>query len=102
MKTYHDDDDDQLSAEEARELLDAHAHEPEEEEVEIIFDIPRPHRDDRDPYGRTERQMLFDRTQTWDHDTHQSWKQQHPEFAAEYEQELQQHPNRYDSPEKHP
>jgi hypothetical protein len=33
---------DDIDAQTARELLDQHAHEPEEEEVEIIFDIARP------------------------------------------------------------
>jgi hypothetical protein len=34
-------DHDQIDADTARQLLDQHAHEPEEDELEIIFDMPR-------------------------------------------------------------
>jgi hypothetical protein len=81
-----------FDAETARELLNEHAHEPEEEEVEIICDMPRPDRDDRDPYGRIERRMLYELTGSWEREAHQQWKDTHPEFAAALEAERHAHP----------
>jgi len=44
MNNIFDDDDDEAAAI-ARELLAEHAHEPGEEEVEIILDMPGPQRE---------------------------------------------------------
>jgi hypothetical protein len=50
--------------------------------------FPHPKHDDRDPYGRIERQMLRDLCGSDDHDAREKYRQGRPEFAAEYEAEL--------------
>ena len=50
--------------------------------------FPHPKRDDRDPYGRIERQMLRERCGSDDHEAREKYRQEHPEFATEYEAEL--------------
>ena len=89
-------DADDLDAETAAELLRQHAHEPDEEELEILDDVSHQRRDPRDPYGNLRRQMLHDllkdagmsHTQSWDHELQQQCEAQQPGFAARYEAEL--------------
>ncbi|HXA82131.1 MAG TPA: hypothetical protein VNY56_03435 [Methylomirabilota bacterium] len=69
-------------------------------EGKVSWNIPRPNHDDRDPYGRIESQMLDVKTRLHElhpkepglyaHELHQKYKREHPEFADEYERELQQ------------
>jgi hypothetical protein len=50
--------------------------------------FPHPNRDDRDPDGRIERQMLRERCGSDNHETREKYRKEHPEFAKEYEAEL--------------
>src|SRR6266700_3110084 len=53
-------DADDLDAETAAELLRQHAHEPAEEDLEIVDDVSDKQRDPRDPYGNVRRQILYE------------------------------------------
>jgi hypothetical protein len=50
--------------------------------------FPHPKRDDRDPDGRIERQMLRERCGSDNHEAREKYRKEHPEFAKEYEAEL--------------
>lgn len=86
-----------IDPETARELL-GHQQDEETTQTQITDDLPRPDRDERDPYGRIERGMLHAHTGSWDHDIQQKWKNDHPEFAREYQFEREAHPDKGDRP----
>jgi len=89
-------DADDLDAETAAELLRQHAHEPADEDLEIVDDVSDKHRDPRDPYGNVRRQILYEvlrgagftYVQSLSHELQDQCEAQQPGFTATYEAEL--------------
>ena len=89
-----------ISADDAAELL--RGHQATKDTDKTSCNIPRPARDERDPYGAIRTQMLDQRTHfhklyppgkhqpgMHQHDVHAKYLAKHPGFEAEYEAELQ-------------